>query len=66
MRLHDVVELVVDLPAEGVAAGAIGTIVDEHTDPISYEIEFVDADGRTIALTALRPDQVRPSVPWTR
>jgi hypothetical protein len=63
VTLLDVVELVVDLPEEGLAAGAIGTIVDEYPDPAGFEVEFVDADGRTRALTVLRPDQVRPIAP---
>jgi hypothetical protein len=57
MKLYDVVELAVDLPDDGLRAGAIGTIVDEY--PESYEVEFADDDGRTIALTALRPEQLR-------
>jgi len=59
MKLYDVVELVVDLPGDGLRAGAIGTIVDEYTDPRAYEVEFADDDGATIALTALRPEQLR-------
>lgn len=60
MKLHDVVELAVDLPDEGLRAGAIGAIVDEYADSASFEVEFTDDDGRTVALTALRADQLRP------
>jgi hypothetical protein len=58
VKLLDVVELAVDLPAEGLEAGSIGTIVDVY--PAGVEIEFVAPDGRTRALVALRPDHVRP------
>lgn len=60
MNLYDVVELAVDLPAEGLRAGAIGTIVDDYAGTAEYEVEFTDDDGRTVALTALRADQLRP------
>lgn len=63
MKLLDVVELAADLPEEGLAEGAIGTVVDVHAEPPGYEVEFVGDDGRTRALTALRPDQVRTVVP---
>jgi hypothetical protein len=58
----DLVALIDDLPAEGLAAGAVGTIVHVHDDPEpAYEVEFTDAEGRTTALTTLHPDQVRPT-----
>ncbi|WP_433271629.1 DUF4926 domain-containing protein [Actinosynnema sp. CS-041913] len=60
MELFEVVELAVDLPEDGLSAGAIGTIVDEYPDSGKYEVEFADDNGRTIALTALRSDQIRP------
>ncbi len=59
MKLFDVVELTVDLPEEGLAAGDTGTIVEVH--PAAFEVEFVERDGRTRALVALPADQVRPA-----
>jgi hypothetical protein len=53
------VELTEDVPAEGLSTGMIGTIVEVYTDPPAYEVEFIDDDGYTIALVALKPDQVR-------
>jgi Domain of unknown function (DUF4926) len=64
VKLHDVVELAWDLPEEGLSAGDTGTIVDVYS--AGYEVEFVDDNGRTRALTALRPDQVRPAAPRGR
>jgi len=54
------VELVHDLPDEGLAAGAVGTVVEVYTDPPGYEVEFVDDDGRTVAILALPPHALRP------
>jgi hypothetical protein len=60
--LFDVVALVEDRPEDGLVAGARGTIVDVYAKPEqAYEVEFSDSDGRTIALVALRPDQLRPA-----
>ncbi|HEV7651757.1 MAG TPA: DUF4926 domain-containing protein [Actinophytocola sp.] len=59
MNLYDVVELAVDLPDEGLRAGAVGTIVDDYAGSGEFEVEFTDDAGRTLALTALRADQLR-------
>jgi uncharacterized protein DUF4926 len=59
MNLYDVVELAVDLPDEGLRAGAVGTIVDDYAGSDEFEVEFADESGRTLALTALRADQLR-------
>ena len=60
----DVVALVVDLPEQGLDAGAEGTIVHVfHRPRLAYEVEFADGDGATIAMTTLTPDQVRPGGP---
>jgi uncharacterized protein DUF4926 len=59
MNLYDVVELTVDLPDEGLHAGAIGTIVDDYAGSEDFEVEFTDDAGRTLALTTLRGDQLR-------
>jgi hypothetical protein len=60
MNLYDVVELAVDLPDEGLRAGAAGTIVDDYPGSADFEVEFVDDDGRTLALLTLPGDQLRP------
>jgi hypothetical protein len=57
----DVVALTSDLPQEGLGAGAIGTVVHVFHQPnTAYEVEFVDDDGKTIAMATLTPDQIRP------
>ncbi|MEU4805060.1 DUF4926 domain-containing protein [Actinosynnema sp. NPDC023587] len=54
MKLHDVVELLVDVPEEGLCAGAIGAIVDEYADSDACEVEFIDSETRTMAILAMR------------
>jgi phage terminase Nu1 subunit (DNA packaging protein) len=55
-ELLDVVELLVDLPESAIQAGELGTIVETY-DNHAYEVEFADAEGATLALQALEPDQ---------
>jgi hypothetical protein len=57
--LFDVVALAKDVPEDGLVAGMIGSVVDVYTTPTeAYEVEFCDAQGRTIALQAFLPDQL--------
>lgn len=60
MQELDVVTLVADLPEFGLKEGDRGTIVHIDRGGAAFMIEFVAPDGRTVALTTLRPDQVRP------
>jgi hypothetical protein len=53
----EVVALTEDLPAYGLKAGDIGTVVDAHED--LYSVEFVRQDGYTIALLDLAPGALR-------
>ena len=55
----DVVAVIVDLPAEGLRRGQVGTVVHVYA-PDAFEVEFVDSDGRTYALAALRASQLLP------
>ncbi len=48
-KLFDVVELVDPLPGRNLPLGSIGTIVHELPENF-YVVEFVDDEGRTIAL----------------
>lgn len=57
MRVLDVVATKVDVPNEGLVAGQVGTIVEELAGD-AYEVEFVDSNGKTYALTPLRADQL--------
>ncbi len=57
MNLHDVVALLEDLPEHGLKRGQVGTVVEEW-EPGIYEVEFADTDGMTVAMVALRAEQV--------
>ncbi|HCP91955.1 MAG TPA: DUF4926 domain-containing protein [Spartobacteria bacterium] len=57
VRLLDIVALLVDKPAEGLAAGHVGTVV-EVFPPDAFEVEFLDPAGHTFALTELKRDEV--------
>ena len=57
MNKYDVVALLVDLPAEGLKRGQVGTIVEEWK-PGVYEVEFSDTDGVTYARVALSAESL--------
>lgn len=56
----DLVALRRALPDHGLIAGDVGTIVLVYDDGRAYEVEFVDADGRTLAVETLAADEVEP------
>lgn len=60
IKEHDCVVLTEDLPAEGLKAGDIGTVVHIHQDAAAYEVEFITLAGETVAVTTLLQNQVRP------
>ncbi len=51
-ELFDTVELLRDLPSDGLRAGAQGAIVEDYGDG-HFEIEFVNNKGETDALLTL-------------
>ncbi|MGA2439980.1 MAG: DUF4926 domain-containing protein [Tepidisphaeraceae bacterium] len=53
----DVVALTVDLPQAKLVRGQVGTVVFVYP-PDSFEVEFVDDDGRTYGLTTLSASQL--------
>ena len=55
-ELLDVVELLVNLPDEGLQVGAQGTIVECYGED-AYEVEFVNEMGETIAMVVLNLEQ---------
>ncbi len=52
IRELDAVALTVDLPEAKLVRGQVGTVVFVYP-PDSFEVEFVDDDGHTYALTTL-------------
>ena len=53
VKLLDVVALLEDKPAEGLVAGQVGTVVEVFA-PDVFEVEFLDATGKTVALMELK------------
>jgi hypothetical protein len=56
----DLAALRVNLPEHGLVAGDVGTVVFVHGEGEAFEVEFVRADGHTIAVETLYTDQVEP------
>ncbi|HEX9936677.1 MAG TPA: DUF4926 domain-containing protein [Longimicrobium sp.] len=57
-RELDSVVLVRDLPEAGLCAGDLGAVVHVHA-PDAFDVEFVAASGRMVALRTLSPEDVR-------
>ena len=53
IKLLDVVALLKAIPTENLKAGQVGTVVEIFSDN-DFEIEFVDKQGRTIAMLPLK------------
>ena len=60
MKEHERVVLKTPVPAEGLEAGDVGTVVHVYGDGRAYEVEFLTLDGRTAAVVTLEAVQVRP------
>lgn len=57
---HERVVLTTPVPAEGLEAGDVGTVVHIYGDGRAYEIEFTTLDGRTAAVVTVESSAVRP------
>jgi hypothetical protein len=57
IRELDTVALTIDVPADGLIRGSVGTVVQRYS-PHEFEVEFVNNDGRTYALVTLKDDQL--------
>ena len=56
----DLVALSRDYPEQGLVAGDVGAVVHVYSNGQAYEVEFVAADGQTLALMTLVADDVEP------
>jgi Domain of unknown function (DUF4926) len=59
-ELLDVVRATADVPAFGVKAGDLGTVVEAYADG-DYEVEFCNEQGETFAMFALPGETLRPA-----
>jgi len=48
------------LPAYGLEAGDVGTVVHCYRDGGAVEVEFITGEGETIAVETLEASEVRP------
>lgn len=55
----DTVVLTRDVPEHGLKEGDLGAIVHIHADGETVEVEFVTAEGRTIAVLTLEHEDIR-------
>ena len=60
MEELDLVVLTHNIPEHGLQQGDLGTIVHRYTDGQAWEVEFVTAEGRTVAVLTLTRANVRP------
>jgi hypothetical protein len=56
----DLVVLNRDVEEHGLQAGDLGAVVHCYRDRQAFEVEFVTAEGRTIALLTLGEEEIRP------
>ena len=60
IRELDTVVLTHDVDEYGLKQGDIGAVVHCYSDSAAFEVEFVTAEGRTIALLTLNRADIRP------
>lgn len=60
IRERDTVVLTHDLPEYGLKKGDVGAVVHCYGDRAAFEVEFVTAEGRTVAVLTLTEADIRP------
>jgi hypothetical protein len=60
MEELDLVVLTHDMADHGLQCGDLGTIVHRYTDGQAWEVEFLTAEGRTVAVLTLTLADIRP------
>ena len=63
IKEHERVVLRTDVPAEGLKAGDVGTVVHVYSDGKAYEVEFISLEGKTLAVVTLEMSAIRPVHP---
>jgi hypothetical protein len=56
----DIVALTHDIENYRLKAGDVGTVVHCYDDGAGFEVEFVTAEGKTVALLTLTITDIRP------
>lgn len=60
IRELDTAVLTHDVAEHGLIRGDVGTVVHCYSDGTAFEVEFVTAEGKTVALLTLTPQDIRP------
>ena len=60
IKEHERGVLTVAVPAVGLTAGDVGTVVHVYAEKRAYEVEFLTLTGRTAAVVKLEAAHVRP------
>ena len=63
MRELETAVLIRHLPDHGLEPGDIGTVVHCYPGGAAYEVEFMRANGSTVAVVTLEDADVRPAGP---
>jgi len=60
IRELDTVVLTRDFPEHGLRRGDVGAVVHRYADREAFEVEFVTAEGKTVAVLTLTVGDIRP------
>lgn len=60
IKEHDRIVLKAAIPANGLEAGDVGTVVHIYADGAAYEVEFTTLDGRTLTVATVESKKLRP------
>ena len=56
----DIVVLTHDVPEHGLKKSDVGAVVNRYSDRGAFEVEFVTAEGKTVAVLTLTETDIRP------
>ena len=56
----DLVVLTHDIEEHGLKSGDVGTVIHCYEDKMGFEVEFVTAEGKTVAVLTLTTVDIRP------
>ncbi len=59
IALADLVVLTHDIEEHGLKQGDVGAVVHCYPNGEAFEVEFVTAEGRTVAVLTLTPSDIR-------
>jgi hypothetical protein len=59
IRELETIVLTRDIPEHGLRRGDVGAVVHRYLDGEAYEVEFVTADGGTVAVLTLKESEIR-------